>query len=66
MRYILPLNEQVQQLFSDIRKEKISPSKARTAFRRNWSEDAVLYKALQKSVADLEDLRKQLLLLIKI
>jgi hypothetical protein len=66
VKYILALNEQVQQLFSDVQKEKISPSKARQLFRRTWSEDTVTYKAFQKSLADLEDLRKQLILLIKI
>jgi hypothetical protein len=50
----------VQQLFSEMEREKINPAKARKTFRQNWSKDSALYQNLQSRVTDLEKAREQL------
>ena len=59
-RFILPLDTEVQRLFAELEKEKISPGKARKTFRQNWSPESALYQNLQGRVGDLEKARERL------
>lgn len=60
VRFLLVLDTQVQELFADLEKEKISPAKARKTFRQNWSADSALYQNMQSRVTDLEKARERL------